>query len=129
MFIERDSGQSSLTISEEAATTASRQGFAETVSLLIGEMGSSEFCQSTLNHALIVASREFHTEVAVRLVREGVNVNAVVEVLPVPWDQTDYLLCSDRIEVSAPRTNALQAAVRYSSLGLIYYDHPIQGSG
>jgi len=97
-FMEHCSGRSYFTISEEAIMTAAGNGYADIVRFLIEEVKRSELRHSTLNRALNTASRHGRREVVELLIREGGNLNAVVE------------------EVSAPgldgHSNALQGALR-----------------
>lgn len=85
-LIQRYSGQKYLTISEEAVKTVSSHGFADILRLLVEKFLSSESRHNILNRALNIATRNDHTEVAEFLIREGGDVNAVVERVSTPQD-------------------------------------------
>jgi len=84
--IQRYSGQKYLTISQEAVTAISGHGFADILRLLVEKFLSSESRHNILNRALDIAARNDHTEVAEFLIREGGDVNAVVERVSTPQD-------------------------------------------
>lgn len=127
--IERCSRQSHLAISEEAVTTASGNRSAEIVRLLVEKLKSSKSRHGILDRALNIASQNCHTEVAEFLIREGGDVNAVVEEVSAPRGGRDSYPYFRTIEGPGRQSNALQAAVRGSSSELSHYGPPILGSG
>lgn len=124
-FIQRCSEHRNLTISEAAVTTASGNGFTDILRLLVERVKSNTSRHNILDRALNIAARNGHTEVAEFLIREGGDVNAVVEEESAPGDENrcQYV---PMIEQPARRSNALQAAIRGFPSGSSLH-HPTLG--
>ena len=87
--IQRFSERSHLTISKKAVIAASGNGFANIVYLSIEKVRISESRHNLLSHALNIAAYNSHTKMAEFLIREGDNVNTVVEKVSYPWTGDD----------------------------------------
>ena len=115
-FVQRSFRSHCLPVLGETIVIASGNGFTDIVRLLVGEVKNSESYTNTLNRALNLASRRGHKEVADFLIREGAEVNAIVEEDLSDEDIItrrgyDNWLCS-RGRKNLARSNALQAALQ-----------------